>query len=108
MARPAVLKFLSTTVGVASKVKELSLVNEENEGGAVITLTRFTTTSNVESVAGGTCTTGQMLAPKEKCTLEFSMTPSTTGPNSGRVDVMSDAADGDLTISTSAIGTPAD
>ena len=104
-ATPTSLKFATTIVDAASKVKKLTLVNEAaKKGGVAITLSGFTMTSNIESAAGGTCTVGEMLAPKAKCTLAFTMTPSAAGANSGSVGVMSNSSEGSLTINASVTG----
>ena len=104
-ATPTSLKFATTIVDAASKVKKLTLVNEAaKKGGVAITLSGFTMTSNIESAAGGTCTVGEMLAPKAKCTLAFTMTPSAGGTNSGSVGIMSNSSEGGLTINASVTG----
>jgi subtilase family serine protease len=100
------LKFAATTVGAASKAQKLTLQNESKKGSAAITLIQFTMTSNIESAPGGTCAAGQMLAPQKDCTLLFTMTPATAGTNTGSVEILSNASDGDLSISASVTGKP--
>jgi subtilase family serine protease len=100
------LKFEATTVGTASKAKGLTLQNESKKGGAPIMLIQFTMTSNVETAPGGTCAIGQMLAPKKECTLRFTMTPAIAGTNIGSIDILTNATNSGLSISTSVNGKP--
>jgi hypothetical protein len=88
----------------SSKAKKVTLVNEGKKGSASLTLNAFTITSNVASAPGGTCTVGQTLTAKAKCTLAFTMTPSAAGTNSGNVGIMSNSSEGGLMIDASVTG----
>jgi hypothetical protein len=104
LADPASLTFPATSVGVASNARKLKLINKSQQENPPITLTGINTSSDVEVTSGGTCTEGTTLAPKQECTIEVKMTPSSTGENSGGVVITSDAADDDLTVTTSTDG----
>ncbi len=102
-ATPANLKFATTAVGVASKARTVTLVNEARQGGPAITLNGFALTSNIQ-VSGGTCTVGERVAAKGKCTIAFVMTPATVGTNNGSVAIISNSSQGERTIQASVQG----
>ncbi len=102
-ASPGSLNFGTATTEVASKPKTLTLENGAGKGSASITLKSFAMSSNLAR-AGGNCTTGMSLAPKGKCTLIFTMTPSAVGANPGSVEITSNSSLGELTVDTSITG----
>jgi subtilase family serine protease len=103
-ASPTSLKFATTTVGVASSVKKVSLMNGGKKGDASITLNAISLSSNLANAAGTSCIAGVTLALKGKCTMALTMKPSAVGSNTGSVVIMSTAGNGSLTINTSVTG----
>ena len=102
-ASPGALKFATTTTGTASKPKTLTVENGAAKGSASITLKSFAISSNLAR-SGGTCTAGMSLAPKGKCTLAFTMTPSTVGTNTGSVQITSNSSVGVVSVAASVTG----
>ncbi len=96
---PTSLTFAKTSVGVTSKAKPVTLTNT---GASTLDITSIETSGDF-AVQSTTC--GATLAPKAKCKVEVTFTPTQSGTRSGTLAFTDNAAGSPQTVALTGTGT---
>lgn len=101
--KPASLTFGSVAVGSASSDQTVTI---SNTGSGTLTLSSLAAAgaNSGDFVLGGSCAAGLSLAAGRSCALNASFAPTATGSRSATVTIVSNASNGDQTVSLTGTG----
>jgi hypothetical protein len=95
---PASLTFAKTDVGVTSKAKSVTLTNT---GASTLSITSIAASGDF-AIQSTTC--GGTLAPKAKCTVKVTFTPTEAGTRTGTLTFVDNAPNSPQTVALSGTG----